>query len=71
MLTALIVILLSITMLALAVIGSEPPQRIQTFRRSPEEHESEHKQTPPGVTGIGSVTVARFLGVIVLVNLLM
>ncbi len=64
MTTLLVVILFGVSMLALAVIGCEPPRRIET-------REEAHDQMPLGVTDLVSVTLAGLLGMVVVLKLVM
>jgi hypothetical protein len=50
-LAALVVILLRVSVLALAATGSEPPNRGQSFNHLSKEPESEHDKTLPSLPG--------------------
>ncbi len=64
MMTFLAVILFGVSMLALTVIGCEPLQRIKT-------REEERDPIPLGAIDFVSVTLAAFLGGVVVLKLVM
>jgi hypothetical protein len=64
MVTFLVVILFGVSMLSLAVIASEPPQRMKTRKE-------EHNQIPLPELDFVSITLAASLGMVVVLKLVM
>ena len=66
-LTVLAIVLLAVSIIALATSGAEPPHRIQTFNRSsPQERAFEHRAARLRSIGFVSVGLAVLVVLVIL-----